>query len=84
MAAGHTIALLRYGINALTHTRCLATIPCHPPHSTPPNPQVIEPLGSSLQDASELCGGGLGLGLPLVAVKGVARQTLTALDHLHR
>ncbi|GBF95545.1 hypothetical protein Rsub_08526 [Raphidocelis subcapitata] len=44
---------------------------------------VLEPLGSSLQDAAEAAAGGLGLGLPLSAVRAVARQALSALDHLH-
>ncbi|KAI8472847.1 MAG: kinase-like domain-containing protein [Monoraphidium minutum] len=45
---------------------------------------VVEPLGSSLEEAAARCGGGLGMGLPLEAVRGTARQALSALDHLHR
>jgi hypothetical protein len=59
------------------------TRPLTHPHETT-RPKVIEPLGSSLLEASALCGGGLGVGLPLPAVKNIARQTLAALDHLHR
>lgn len=52
--------------------------------TSPSTLQVVEPLGSSLEEAAALCGGGLGIGLPLEAVRGAARQALSALDHLHR
>lgn len=41
-------------------------------------------LGDDLASVLSRCGGGASMGLPLPAVRAIARQTLQALDYLHR